>query len=474
MSANRKIFDQYAAASPENLINHLPGYLWRKNETPLEISSIVVGTVWKSPKRTTVLYTISFQGADPHSQRYIGYIVKDKNLKTELKKSKKNVVVNPKAGRAVTFIPEANLVLAAYPNDRKMKLFQLADLSSWAPQHVKKITGRKYTGTAWDFQEGTIKELRYVPDKRFTSLVSCTLHHRKKKVDIKIELIAKQISKEKKARQAYRRLRSLSKAWDSQLHATNPDYQLTGPVRIPAALAMHDHKPVLFLEKLAGRDLKDAISDIDLSKMMQATGCLLANFHKADRRVRPAITRRNEIDEVRETMEVIRTTCPIFTDRLQNMFKILRKSRWQDNAPVVLLHGSFRLNHVFIDGESLSLLDLDSIRMGHPAYDIANFIASLYFWEIQGSIEGGMRKEIIAFFLQGYDENTRFDISPQAVLWFLLSLLINKQAFKYVNHAHAGQEEKVDKILILAERLISHLTTADTTLVLSNLARILP
>jgi Ser/Thr protein kinase RdoA (MazF antagonist) len=121
----------------------------------------------------------------------------------------------------------------------------------------------------------------------------------------------------------------------------------------------------------------------------------------------------------------------------------------------VLLHGTFRLNHIFIHGDELALIDFDSLRMGHPAYDLANFLSSLYYLEAQDRLEPSQRQNIARHFLAGYAATAPLIVPPEVLLWFLADLLIKKQTYKYVKHFHEDRAQKVERMLALAEAALA-------------------
>jgi aminoglycoside phosphotransferase (APT) family kinase protein len=460
------------AGNPEWLIEHLPDYFWQNGDNaPAKLTHIKIRHIWESSKRVTVLYQIDFNGSSEktHSHTYVGYIVKKEKLAAEYEKTLKSAGAMPPIGPAVTLIPEANLVLAAYPNDRKMKLLQAKDVAFWLLRNFKKITGKPSNGVI--VETGSVEPLRYVPDKRFTSRCSFTLKNSRNGADSKISFIAKQLSDEWKAKRLFNSLKLLEKAFHIGIGGKSV---FSYPVRIPRALALFEEKPVVFIEEIAGENLKRKLPDLDLARSMYDAGALLANFHKADKRVHKQITRRNEIAEVRSAAFLIRKSFSQMSRHVRAFFRDFQNVDWEDGVPKVLLHGSFRLNHIFIHHDELALLDLDSIRMGHPAYDIGNFLSSLYYLDAQDRFSEDTRQAIQKHFLRGYAEHTDFTIKPKAALWFLASLLINKQAYKYVTHSHDDREEKVEAMFELARQLLHICRDVSETMPLEGVAALLP
>ena len=76
-------------------------------------------------------------------------------------------------------------------------------------------------------------------------------------------------------------------------------------------------------------------------------------------------------------------------------------------------------------------------------YDFADRLA---FVDIGGT-EGDQTRR----FLEGYSARSPWRLKPAAVLWYTAAVLVHKQARKYVVHLHEDREEKVDRVLRLAE-----------------------
>ena len=146
--------------------------------------------------------------------------------------------------------------------------------------------------------------------------------------------------------------------------------------------------------------------------------------------------------------------------RALNCFAALKALQWSDEVPAVLLHGAYRLSHILqADGE-LALVDLDSIRMGHPGYDLGKFLAYLYYLESSGQVSASARRDAAHKFLEGYTAAAPWRISPAAVLWFLASELMIKQTKKDLMQPGDDRRERVEGVLTLAEAALAAARTS--------------
>jgi len=449
------------------LKTNLPRHLCRDQEAPGAIAQVEIINAWESSKRTTVHYQLDFVEANGQrrKQMYVGFLVTAEQLDDEYKSILRKAKQPPAIGPAAALIAEANLILLAYPNDRKMQLLSETQLQPWLAANLHEVANGALADASWQVQATSVEMLRYVPEKRFTARCTAELKTASGAAT-KIVFIVKQLNDGPKAKKLYRDLQSLCRAW--------PDEEIT-PVRFPRALALDEDRGAVFIEALSGDNLKQVLFDLDLSQIMPAVGRLLADFHRAQKRVRKKITVKNELAENREAAGIIVKTLPQYKLRLKKLIEAFKAFEWNDGTAPVLLHGTFRLNHIFLVDDGLALLDLDSLRMGHPAYDIANLLSSLYYLEeAHGRISAAMRREISRYFLAGYAEKMAHPVSPPAVLWFLASLMINKQAKKYVAHSHENCEAKVERMLALAETVLALGREAPRELTLAALWQKLP
>lgn len=462
------------ALDPSWLQENLARSLWRESETPGQIDAVLVQQVRETKKGVTMLYSVALNGVSaPCEQMYVGYLVRYDDLAEEFKSLAKKAQIQPEHGRAVALLPEAGLILAAYPNDRKLALLSAEELRVWLPEHLHEISAGELRNEDWRVQNVTLEPLRYVPERRFTAHCRAQLEAMPTSNSPRggalrckeISFIAKQVGDEKKAKRLYRNLLSLEHALAQLEHV---------PFRVPRALAWNESRAAVFIEYLPGNNLKQLLFELNLERMMPRVGEMLAVFHRVEKRVRKRVSFSSELRENREALRDIAEVLPQMRPRLRRLFAALEQMRWASACAPALLHGTFRLNHVFLHEDELVLFDLDSLRLGDPAYDLANFLTSLYYLEAQERIAPELRRKIASHFLQGYAAAAKNQVAPFAVLWFFASLMINKQASKYVGHFHDDCEDKVARMLGLAEAALSAAQTLPAKMALTELAKVLP
>jgi Ser/Thr protein kinase RdoA (MazF antagonist) len=455
------------ALDPKWLEAHLQSYLAGPLDGGAAVRGIEILHARAKPERMTLLYRMSVRAAagEWSSRMFIGQVVPAGRLEAELRSALECSGGGPSNGRSVIPVPEAELILVAYPFDRKLRLPSQEELEAWTRDHLDEIA----EGVAGErLRRLETEVLRFVPEKRWTARCRATLKSGDGTERV-VTFIAKQYNTEDKAKRLYRRLRSLRPGAPGR-----PGHERSAPaLPVPRALAIHQSRALVFTEAMRGEILEQVLPHIEIEPVLGRVGAMLAEFHSARLKIGKSVSPKTEREEVREAARLITLVLPELSPRLEGLLETFETAR-NPKAPEALLHGSFRLNHVMIDGADLSLLDLDSLRTGPPAYDIANFLSSLYYLEAEGRLGTCERQQVARGFLEGYGAAARWDLPPEAVLWFLAGLLIDKQAIKYATRPREDRERKILTMVTLAEESLVRRQSAPPRGAASDLWSLLP
>jgi aminoglycoside phosphotransferase (APT) family kinase protein len=416
--------------------------LWRNGERPGDVVKVRMIRRRVSAKgHIKSLYRVTLRRCDNTllEQTYVGSEFPTEALRAEYDSWLSKATIEPAMGRAVILIPEANLMLLAFPNNRQMQVLDNDDLTAWLTRRATALAGQGDRRRRWRLGDVAMQLMQYHPGQRLTvrcrgSFVAEDGTHQP------FAYIAKQFRKHKRARSVYRNLRWLG----THLNGSSS-------LRLPRAVAFDRESGLVVMEEMPGAELEQMLDALDLDRVMPRVGKMLASFHQVPRRVRKTISRRSELEKIRSAAKTIGSVVPSLLDRAETCVTRCRKVRWADDMPGVMLHGAFRPKHVFIDGGALGLIDVDGIRMGHPAYDLAEFLSALHFLETQGHISEEVRRTAAHRFLAGYAAHASWVPPPSAVLWFLATHLLHKHARTQSRCLDESRETKVCHLLMLAE-----------------------
>ena len=315
-----------------------------------------------------------------------------------------------------------------------------ADLVAWLHRDGGG-RGRGARGTApLQLERASIAIVRHAPGKRLTARCRLVLAAPGGGREL-VTVFAKQYRRLDLARRLARQLRSLRFA------AGDP------PVRIPRLLGLDARRGIVFIEALQGTPFPSGTESAS-ARALESAGALIAAFHRASASVEKRVTRSGELARTRECAEAIARDHPELAPALQRVQALLERVSWGRGGARMLLHGSFRPNHLMLHGSELALFDLESLRVGPPGYDLANWVAALHYQQALGRLSAPARRRAVRALLRGYRAQGG-DESCARALWLTAALLVQKQAFKVATRTGelASSRARLRALVARAERI---------------------
>jgi aminoglycoside phosphotransferase (APT) family kinase protein len=172
--------------------------------------------------------------------------------------------------------------------------------------------------------------------------------------------------------------------------------------RVPQPLGYVAEEKILLMRAAEGTPLDSlfVVAPIEQAKRgARAAARWLCKFHATEISFLPAELpcERIEIFKVASLLAKVAAGSPRKAPLLLELNHLFRDMAPSSNAPTKLvpLHGQFRPAHVFLEGDRVTVIDLDKIRLSDPAKDVARFIHVLKrsFFEDRGDVE---RAELLA------------------------------------------------------------------------------
>jgi aminoglycoside phosphotransferase (APT) family kinase protein len=157
-------------------------------------------------------------------------------------------------------------------------------------------------------------------------------------------------------------------------------------------------------------------------RWMQRAGVALRQLHGAppDMVPLPSVSLDTEVTAVGRAAQhidaLLPDTGPAFHAAVGRAADIAE--RLPEETPVVL-HGDFKLDHVLITADGLTLIDLDRCRIGDPSLDIGKFLADVR-WRCDGP---GQTDRMQQAFLDGYAGAADAEAPHRALCYEALLLL---------------------------------------------------
>ncbi|HEY2962023.1 MAG TPA: phosphotransferase [Pyrinomonadaceae bacterium] len=316
--------------------------------------------------------------------------------------------------------PELNTMFWIFPHDRKIK--NLPVLNN-IPQELREIKGQEWVES---------RIVGHAPEK---SLTAQCLGASKQ------TLAYAKIYAGDEGRQIFNTYRYVVEVVKTEKHN----------LRIPAALAYHEHHHLLLLKSVSGVPLSaltSASRESAFFKLGQALKVLHPNNPPASllqcRRFAPKALAR-AAETIGRARPDVASLVQDVTDKLNAQFGQCGKDE------PVFLHGDVHPKNILLDNDRLVLLDLDQAAAGAAAVDLGSVIAGLYCDACAGSISWRQALSLRRAFLSGYGAPQ----NSQVLRWHIAAALVQERALRSVTRIRTANLLKLPQILQTAKAVLN-------------------
>ncbi len=115
-------------------------------------------------------------------------------------------------------------------------------------------------------------------------------------------------------------------------------------------------------------------------------------------------------EELTALLHRLEGAMPVFNSRLQQ----------------ATIHGTFKIAQLLCRDDQLALVDFDSIALGDPVYDVAEFLTSIVFLRATAGLPAETTAKSIEIFLNAYQQQTDWACDSRKIAWYMIPLLFAK------------------------------------------------
>ncbi len=317
-------------------------------------------------------------------------------------------VANPFKSQTEINAPELNATFWIFPHDRKIKNLGMLDN---IPDELRDIEGRTWT---------TSRIVAHAPEKSVTA--QC--------LDENEQIIAyAKIYAGDEGRQVF------------EIHKA-----ARGKVQIPRAIAYSETHHLLLLESIPGVPLSTVAAS---GNAFFRLGKALNSLHQIDPPSSlPRATRLTPeaVARASATISQARPDVAATVQRLSN--KLI--AQYTHGKPV-FLHGDVHPKNIFLNDETLFLLDLDQAAAGAATADLGSVIAGIYCDACTGSRTWREASVLKRALLDGYGAPH----DSHELRWHVAAALLQERALRSVTRIRTATLQKLPELLRTAESVLN-------------------
>jgi hypothetical protein len=263
----------------------------------------------------------------------------------------------------VSFVPELAMLVQVFPYDHRLPSLPL--LVAGPPPELEPLLLTRFGPGDWRVEAWKVEPVRYRDQGvvlRYTAKGrnAATGGRREKSFYAKVY-------RHEKGEQTYQTLRALR----SQAGANGEGFTVVRP------LAYLSDLRALILEEAPGTPLDEILlRDRDATGALRRAAQALAAFNQGDA---PATTRRHLLADQVGVLEgagrVLGWACPHLRPEVESIIEGVLAGL--EEVPLGPTHRDLKPDHIFLDGERTTFIDLDSFAEADPVLDPAHLLARL-------------------------------------------------------------------------------------------------
>ena len=261
------------------------------------------------------------------------------------------------------FIPDLNMVVEVFPYDRRLPT--LARVMGGAWRDLDQLLLARLGEGNWQVEERTTDPTRYRTE------LGAALRYTLKAVDeqtaaTKTLCCYLKVYRDERGERAFELLRSLAEApGDGQR-----PYATIQPIGYWRELR------TLVVEEAPGTALRQALLQRrNPAPAIRAVARAVAAFNQDDLGIVRRTSRTDQLDDVRLASALVQWACPAARADVEAITAAVVSGL--EDVPPAPIHGDLKADHIFLAGDRVIFIDLDSAALGDPVRDPAHLFAYL-------------------------------------------------------------------------------------------------
>lgn len=264
----------------------------------------------------------------------------------------------------VLYFPDLKLLIQLYPQDH-----HLPTLPLFLNNHskIRETLLLSQLGEGWKIMESQLTLMRYRPLQAATFRCAFEAEPPHKKEPLK-KIFYFKLFKKDEGLSVFEDLLQLKQVFPSReegIHVLN-------------ALGYSKQLKTLILEEAPGIPLSAFIlNGLSIEYTLEKTAKALAEFNLSSCSFLKKQSMEERFHPLEKAIRFIQDVCPEHQEKLHQIsFQIQARLKEVTLCPT---HLDLKPEHIFIDGERVTFIDLDAVAMSDPVYDIASLIARIVF-----------------------------------------------------------------------------------------------
>lgn len=412
----------------------------------IEVTACEIERVKYRPLRNCIIgYKLTLRdAAGEREQRLCAGIYDPDDAVARYEKALPEATVATAGFAPVTLIQSLNMVLWAFPNERKLTpLPIIADVRQLRENVLPEVVHARW-GTGWDIVDLTSAISNYFPEHSCCVSVSLTLNNARSGLQRSWDILGKTRYDDDGA-QTYRHMAAL---WSS-----------SGKSVAYARPIIYQREPrLLWQERVPGVTLHSLLAPGVAGKgLLVRVARAIAALHSTSVAHASRVTLSGLVERLAAAKKIIAAAHPHCAAELHRTVETLVGSVRDLNADhTATWHGDLHSKNILISSAQIYFIDMDRVAAGPPLAELGSFLAELVY---RGNSDGeslqAMQPNLTAI-VAAYREHVSWPVPESEVAWFTASALIYERALRCVTSLKPGRSDNVGNLVAVAASIVGN------------------
>ena len=360
----------------------------------------------------------------------------------EFHRAQSRQLVRTPGVRALAYMPEIEMVVWSFPNDRKLShLPKLLDV-----EHLKTCLPDKLTalglGESYEIAVITPEILHYLPERSCMIRYHLSVTDRSIGKDRAVTIYGK-TSRDEDGAEVYSIMRQLSAQISESAVPLGYDQTLR--------TLWQSHMP-------GDPFLWDRLEEAQIPETFRGIARAVAKFHSCTVRTDRRFDLSNLDESLEDTIAAARRTYPDVEGRIASLVSALlmqRRSMGWSEPLTTPIHRDLKMRNFLIDREHIALIDMDCVCLGDPLSDLGSLIANIYLNGIRAGCHRDRIREAVDVLCRTYADCVPWSLSWPQVDWHTAAAFIHEVTRRSIRQLDDQRVQYISEYLDLCERFVS-------------------
>jgi len=377
-----------------------------------------------------------------HEQRLCAGIYAPEEARARYGKASSEAHAAPARFAPVSLIAPLNMVVWAFPNERKLSALPLMTDPARLREELLPAVVRAHWGEDWKIADVSHAVSCYFPEHSCTLSATLTLVHAFGAPHRVWSVLGKTRYDDAGAQT----FRCMARLWQGD---DQDDVSYARP------LCYQPEHRLLWQERVPGVTLDSLLNrpGLDTALLARVARAVAALHCTPFATGRPVAT-SGIVERLMSSEALVARAQPQCAPALaQATLQLLQRAPSLETRTCATLHGDLHSNNILIDGASVYLVDLDEASNGPPLSELGSFLAELIYRACLSGTAPDALAPALTSIVQAYRQAAPWPVTDEEVGWYTAAALIHERAFRCVTSLKPGRMEILGRLVDIAARV---------------------